>query len=490
MNKSHRQVFRSSAIMGGTSVVTITIGIIKVKVLAILLGPAGVGLMGLYQSIIGVASSLAGCGISESGVRQLAVSTNETSNLAIVRRTLWISNLFLGLIGMTILWLFREQVALWVFGSTAHIEDIRWIGLGVLLTLIAGSQTALLQGLRRIVDLARVNIISSLIGASVGILLVSLLGQEGVIWFVIVAPSTSIMVAGYYAAKLPRIQTQPDWQAIRHQSKAMLKLGIPLMIATLVTLVTQLATRSIILREIDLDANGYFQAAWTISMTYIGFVLGAMSTDYFPRLTASISDHALAKKLVNEQTEIALLLSGPVLLVMVTLAPWVIHLLYAENFMPATEILRWQVIGDILKVASWPMGFILIAMGRGGAYIFTQLTWNAIYLASIALGIKSLGLVITGISFLLAYMVFYSVLILFSNKLIGYKTSRRIWLHTIFLLITSGFIMTLATQSAGMEYIAGVLAILAASIYSLKRLDHLMDLRGWLGKAKNNDITS
>ena len=490
MNKSHRQVFRSSAIIGGASVVTITIGIIKVKVLAILLGPAGVGLMGLYQSIIGTASSIAGCGISESGVRQLAVSSNETSNLAIVRRTLWVSNLFLGLIGMTMIWLLREQVALWVFGSTAHIEDIRWLGFGVLLTLIAGSQTALLQGLRRIVDLARVNIISSLIGASVGILLVSLLGQEGVIWFVIVAPSTSIMVAGYYAAKLPRIQTQPDWQAIRHQSKAMLKLGIPLMIATLVTLVTQLATRSIILREIDLDANGYFQAAWTISMTYIGFVLGAMSTDFFPRLTAAISDHALAKKLVDEQAEIALLLAGPVLLTMITLAPWVIHLLYAESFLPATEILRWQVLGDILKVASWPMGFILLAMGRGGIYIFTQLIWNVIYLGSIALGIKAWGLLIAGISFLLAYMVFYVVLIYIAEKLIGYKTSRRNLSYTMLLLITSGLIIALATKSPSMEYVAGVLAILAASTYSLKRLDYLMDLRGWLGNTKKNDITS
>ena len=98
-------------------------------------------------------------------------------------------------------------------------------------------------------------------------------------------------------------------------------------------------------------------------MTYIGFVLGAMATDYYPRLTAVINDHAQASKLVNEQTEMALLLAGPVLLAMITFAPWVIHLLYAASFTPAAEVLRWQVLGDILKVASWPMGFVLAGAG-------------------------------------------------------------------------------------------------------------------------------
>ena len=108
-------------------------------------------------------------------------------------------------------------------------------------------------------------------------------------------------------------------------------------------------------------------------MTYIGFVLGAMGTDYFPRLTEAINDQARARKLVNEQTEMALLLAGPVLLAMITLAPWVIHLLYAASFAPATEVLRWQVLGDILKVASWPMGFILLAMGAAAFTLLRNL---------------------------------------------------------------------------------------------------------------------
>ncbi|MEQ1777314.1 MAG: oligosaccharide flippase family protein, partial [Nitrosomonas sp.] len=264
------------------------------------------------------------------------------------------------------------------------------------------------------------------------------------------------------------------------QWQAMLKLGIPIMAAGLLTLVTQLAARSIILRELGLDASGYFQAAWAISMTYVGFVLGAMGADYFPRLTAIIDDHLQARKLVNEQTEMALLLAGPVLLTMITFAPWIIHLLYAATFAPATDVLRWQVLGDILKVASFPMGFILLAMGRGGIFIGTELTWNVIYLGVIFLGIQQHGLVVAGVGFWGAYLILYSMVALVASQLIGYKSVRRNWMFTLFLLLAGGLIFYVAGQSADMGYGVGLLVTLVTSVYSLHRLDGLVDVRGWL----------
>lgn len=477
---SYRQIFKSSTIIGGASAINIVIGIVKVKVLAVLLGPFGVGLMGLYQNIIGTASTLAGCGIGSSGVRQLSASAGEASTLAIVRRTLWLSNLILGLIGMVVLWALREPVACWVFGDIAHASEVGWLGLGVLLTLIAGSQTALLQGLRRIGDLARVNIFSALFGALVGIALICWLGEDGVLGFVLTAPLFSILVATYYAAKLPRLKAPYDWQGISQQWQAMLKLGISFMAASLLTLVTQLAARSIILRELGVESSGYFEAAWAISMTYIGFVLGAMATDYFPRLTAVINDHVQARKLVNEQTEMALLLTGPVFLAMITLAPWVIQLLYAKDFEPATEILRWQVLGDIIKVSCWPMGFIVQAQGRGGLFISTQFGWNAIYLGTIFLGTQLWGVIAAGVAFWFAYVVHYGVVALLAFRLIGYRPAKRNWPYMLLLLSVGGLVLFLVGRAPVWGHTIGLAATVTTGLYSLNRLDGLMDLRGWV----------
>ena len=315
---------------------------------------------------------------------------------------------------------------------------------------------------------------------SVGILAVYLLGKDGVLWFVLTAPAVNFLVASYYAARLPHPQVPYDLAAIQQQWLAMLKLGIPLMSAGLLTLITQLAVRSIVLRELGLEASGYFQAAWAISMTYVGFVLNAMVMDYYPRLTTAISDHERARKLVNEQAEMALLLAGPVLMAMITLAPWVIHLLYAQSFSPAAEILRWQVLGDIFKVASVPIVFIFLATGHGGIAIGIQLIWSAAYLGPVVLGIREFGLVMAGVGFWVAYLIYYVVVAIVANKLIGFKPTQRNWHFTLLLLLAGGITMFLAAQSATAGYAIGSLATLLVSVYSFRRLDHLIDLTGWL----------
>ena len=477
---SHRQIFRSSAIIGGSSAISMIIGIVKVKVLAILLGPVGIGLMGLYQNIMSMASTFAGCGMGSSGVRQLAASADDAETLSIVRRALWLGNLILGIAGMAMLWLLRAPVTQWVFGDSGRASDVGWLGVGLLLTLMAGSQTALLRGLRRVNDMARVSILSALVGALVGILAVYLLGKDGVLWFVLTAPAATFLVASYYSARLPRPQLAYNLAAIRQQWLAILKLGIPLMSAGLLTLITQLAVRSIVLRELGLEASGYFQAAWAISFTYVGFVLNAMAMDYFPRLTAAINDHERARKLVNEQAEMALLLAGPLLMGMITLAPSVIHLLYAENFGPAAEILKWQALGDIFKVASIPIFFIFMATGHGGVVIGVQLVWSAAYLGSLVLGIEEFGLVMAGVGFGLAYLIYYVVVAIVANKLIGFKPTQRNWCFTLLLIVSGGTIMFSTAQSALAGYAIGSLATLLVSIYCWRRLDHLMGLTSWL----------
>ena len=456
------------------------IGIVKVKVLAVLLGPAGIGLMGFYLNIMSMASKTAGCGLDSSGVRQVAAAADDTKTLSVVRRALWSGNLILGMSGMAILWLLREPVAQWVFGNEVHAGEVGWLGVGLLFTLIAGSQTALLQGLRRVNDLAMVSILSALVGALLGILAVFLLGKEGVLWFVVTAPAVNFLVVSYYAARLPYPQVPYDGAAIQQQWLALLKLGIPLMSAGLLTLITQLAVRSIVLRELGLEASGYFQAAWAISMTYVGFVLNAMAMDYFPRLTTAISDKVRASKIVNEQAEMALLFVGPALMAIVTLAPWVIELLYAQSFSPAAQILKWQVLGDIFKVASVPIVFIFLATGHGGIAVGIQLVWSATYLGALVLGIQEFGLVMAGVGFGVAYLIYYLVVVIAANKLIGFKPTKRNWSFTLLLLLTGAIIMSLAGQSAPAGYAVGLLATLFVSIYCFRRLNHLIDLTGWL----------
>ncbi|MBA3023292.1 MAG: O-antigen translocase [Sideroxydans sp.] len=480
--KSYRQIFRSSAVIGSSTIFSILVGICKVKVLAVWLGPAGIGVIGLYQNIMVMGATLAGCGLQSSGVRQIASAQEDSQLLAVIRRALLWANVLLGALGMLLLWMMREPLSQWVFHDVAHAHEIGWLGLGVFLSLMISSRIALLQGLRCMDAIAKVNVLGAILGAITGMTLVWLLGSEGLHWFVISAPASSLIFSQLYASRLPQIQAPLDWQALHRQWRAMFSLGIPLMAAGLLSLTTQLVARSWVMGDIGLDAAGYFQAAWSISMTYIGYVLGAMGTDYLPRLTSEIHDHPRARVLVNEQTEMALLMAAPVLLAMLTLAPWVIKLLYADSFAPAAEILRWQVMGDVFKVIGWPMGFIVLAMGRGDLFIATQFNWNMIYLLCLWLGMDSMGLLIVGVGFFVASVLQVGLVRWVVGRLISFSGEwNNLYMFAALFMSAVCILLTTRIMPGATIYVGLLLSSMYAA-YSLWRLDRLLDLGAVMSK--------
>ena len=160
---TYGQILKSSALVGGSSVLNIAIGIVRTKVMAVLLGPAGFGLFGLYGSITTLAQTLAGMGINSSGVRQIAESVgsdnvDRVAQTAVVLRRI---SVLLGLLGATLLIVFSRQISKITFGSTQHAAAVSLLSLAVLFQLISAGQGALLQGMRRITDLAKMNVISA-----------------------------------------------------------------------------------------------------------------------------------------------------------------------------------------------------------------------------------------------------------------------------------------------------------------------------------------
>ncbi len=189
--------------------------------------------------------------------------------------------------------------------------------------------------------------------------------------------------------------------------KPLARLGAAFMAGGLATTGTLLLVRAIVTRELGLDAAGYFAAAWGITMTYVGFLLGAMGADYYPRLTEVIHDRDAANRLMNDQAQLSLAIGGPVLLLLIGWAPWVITLLYANDFGPAATLLQWQTVGNVFKLASWSLSFAIVAGAHARIYFFMELSFNLVFLALIWFLLPIVGLEMTGVAFLLGYIAYF-----------------------------------------------------------------------------------
>ena len=80
---SYVEALKSTSIIGGSAAIVILIRMVRTKVLAVLLGPAGIGLEAIYDSIISLARIGVDMGISSSGVRQIASAVGSGSQATI-----------------------------------------------------------------------------------------------------------------------------------------------------------------------------------------------------------------------------------------------------------------------------------------------------------------------------------------------------------------------------------------------------------------------
>lgn len=459
-NKSHRQILKSSSIIGGASVINILIGLFKIKVVAVLLGPAGIGLIGLLQNVMSMASNVASMGVGTAGTRQIAEANAEDNQQAITiaRRALLWGTMVLAVLGGLLVWIFREPLAINLLNDESKSTWVGWLAIGVVLSVASGSQSALLNGMRRIVDLAKLRIYSALFATILGIAAVWVWQEQGLLFFVISVPMATFMLGHLYVSKLPKVIMEPaPLSELKKQWKALLKLGFAFMVAGLAVTLGQLAVRTLVQNRLGSVDLGLFQAAWSISMTYIGFVLAAMSADYYPRLTGVIKDKTATTRLVNEQTEIALLLAGPVFLAMLTLAPWVLTLLYSSEFVPAAQILRWQILGDVLKVISWPLGFVIVAAGASKTFLLFESMVMLIFYTFTWLGIDSFGIEATGISFFIMYLVYLPVVYLWARYKIGFRWTKKNIRNAFILFSAAVSISFVSIYDEGYAFLLGVL---------------------------------
>lgn len=418
-SKSQRDALRSTSIIGGSTVVVLAIRTVRTKVLALLLGPTGIGIESLYDAVITMTRSVTEVGIGNAGVRQIAaaVGTNDQHRVAATVFTLRRTSLVLGLVGAAVLLLAREPISRLALGDTAHAAAIGWLGLALFFGAINTAQGALLQGVRRIRDLAMMNIVGTAVGAAVSIPVVLLWGAAGIPAYMILGAAGALVISWWYARRVRMPPAHLTSAGVAYEAGGLLKLGLAFVASGLLSTGAQFALRALVGAHAGLAAVGQFQAANALSSVYVGFILQAMGTDFYPRLTAVAERNAACNVTVNEQVEISLLLAVPGILGSLAAAPWAVQLFYSRQFGPAADILSWQLVGMLLRVVSWPMGFIMLAKGRGVLLVLTDLAAYATYVALGWLGLRRFGLPGVGAAFLGLYAF---------HALLTYAVARRL----------------------------------------------------------------
>lgn len=482
---SYGQILKSSSILGGTQVLVYLISLLKNKAAAVLLGPSGVGLVGLYTSATSMVAVAAGLGLNASGVREVAdaAAGEDPERIGRVtltlRRLCWLSGAIGWLVTIALAW----PLSRWTFGSTDKAFDIMLLGSTVMLGAIAGGQVALLQGMRRIADLAKVNLLCVVAGTIISVALYVWAGVRGIVPALILAALASTLINWTFARKVKLERSSLTWRDTFHQAGPLLRLGLALMWNGLLVTAVAFLARALVVREAGLDASGLYQAAWTISGMFSGFILSAMSADFYPRLAGVSGDNAALRRLVNEQTEVGLLLALPGIVGTLVFAPLLLELLYTSQFVPAADLLPWFLAGVFVQVISWPIGFVLLAKSHSFTFAWVETAIQGSQVALLYVLVAAFGLVGAAAAFALTQFIHIGLYFTVVRHKTGFTWMRPV----IRLVATCAFFMIAAlvlhSLSAGWtRFAAGTVIVGAVGIFALSRLLDMVDPSTRIGK--------
>ena len=472
-SSSYGQIFKSTAFTGGAALTNVIFGIVRTKFMAVLLGASGIGLMGLYGCITGLAGTLAGMGIGSSGVRQIAeaVGTGDEVRVSKMVIALRRTALVLGTVGGLFLACLSVPLSLLTFGNRDHAVAIALLGVTILIGAVTSAQGALIQGLRRIGDLARLNVLGSLASTCIGIPIIWLLGMRGIVPMMIILPAVSLVCSWWFARKVAVVPVDISWKESLVEARALVGLGMAFMTSSLLGGGVAFVTNLLIVRDLGLAAAGQYAAAYSLAGTYAGFILSAMGADFYPRITAVAGDNRAVIRLVNEQAEFALLLAIPGILGTLVAAPWVIHAFYARGFDAAVPVLQWQVLGILGRVVSWPVAFIQLAKGDGRTFILTEAVGYAFQILLIVVLIPRFGVSGAGMAFAGLYVIYTIVILALMRKIVGFsygQKARRLLSWSIPLVI--GVFILEYGQAQGLRVMVGVVISCVASWFCVRGL--------------------
>ncbi len=433
---SYAQILKASSIMGGAAGINLLLGMVRVKFAAVFIGTTGVGLLSSFGALQGLIGTLAGLGLQSSAVREIAAAVGKGDEQAIGRAVLTLRRLcwLTGLVGMAAMMLLAPLLSQLTFGHRDYTLDIAALGVIILFGNLSGGQIALIQGMRRIGDMARANIYGAAAGTVAAIGFYAALGLRGIIPTLLAVSAIQLALSFHFARRVPVPKVSLTWRQTFAEASGMVRLGLVMMWNGLMGSAVAYLTVTLITQHEGTQAVGLYSAAFALSGMFVNFVLGAMGADYYPRLTGVASDKPAMVRMVNEQTEIGLLLALPGLLATMALAPWILQIFYTREFLGAVEMLQWFILGCLGRVISWPMGYIMLALGKSSWLIVSESVMHAVHILLIFFGLQVFGLVGVAQSFVLLYVFHIFVTLLIGRKLISFSWSNRAR-ATIFLSI-------------------------------------------------------
>lgn len=380
-----RKIFSSDLVkvFSFTSLATLVrmlTGLVSVKVVALLVGPAGMAVMGQLTSIVGISQSVSTGGIG-GGVTSFVSSERDNEGML---RSYLSAALRITLLCTLLLSLFFIAGARWVAANVLMCAEYAWVVRVFGVTLILYSLNSLLlsiiNGFKEFRDFVKISIWNSVVGMLFTVAMVYVWGLPGAMLAAVTFQSVVFFVTLWMVRRsgwLYRANFMAPWSRIA--GRGYLKYAVMAAVTLCCGQVTQLILRSYVMVDISGAAAGLWEGINKLSGVWMSVVTTAFGVWYLPRF-AELKEMDAVKREMRQGYRLFVPLFALAFLVVFLLRRPLIMLLFSREFIPMQELFGWQLGADMIKICAWIIGYWVVAKGMMRTFVVLELISAAVYL--------------------------------------------------------------------------------------------------------------
>ena len=462
---SYGHILKYTSIFGGVQGLNILISLVRNKIVALLLGPSGMGLISLFNSTIQLLSQATNLGISFSAVRNVSelINAGDEARITHFIKVVRAWSLLTGLFGMLLCIVIGPMLSDFTFSWGNHTLHFVLLSPLVALLAITGGETAILKGARQLKSLAAIQVYSILAALMITIPIYYFFGQAGIVPVMVLMGLATLLLTIHRSYSLYPLRLTGA-KGILGEGMGMVRLGVAFTLAGVLGSGAEFIIRTYLNNVAELETVGLYNTGYILTMTYAGLVFSAMETDFFPRLSAVNTQWRSCNEIVNKQIEVSLLLISPLLVAAQFAIPFVIPILLSDQFLPVVDMVRILLLAIYLRAIKLPVAYLPLAKGDSLSYLLLEAIYDIVVVLLVIWGYMQWELVGTGIAIALSAIFDYLMILGYTYYKYHYRLTFAVVGYSALHITLGGIAFLLAMFVDGWLWWTGGLLVFAVSL--------------------------
>lgn len=377
------------------------------KILAMFAGPAGYALIAQFMNFVSMSSNVVGGTVTVGVTKYTAEKASNEEYLSALWRTGLALTLGVAAGAGLAIGVYATSLAGWILRDSERQSVFYWLAVGLPAIGFNAYLLSILNGKKDVPRYVVANIFGSLIMAGLAAVLVAVYSITGALVALAVAPAFAAIVTTAICWRTSWFRSALRRPSItREHAMNLGRFAIMALTSAAVIPLTQISIRNYLASTFGWEATGHWQAVAKIGDLYLLFLTSTLSLYFLPRYSEIGTWVELKAEIMGAYKKLLpLCVVGAVLIYF--FRDLITALLFTSQFAAMRDLFFWQLIGDVLKIGSWVVAYVMLGKALSHAYIVTEIIFSATLFAFTLLFTSKYGLIGASIAYAINYAIYW-----------------------------------------------------------------------------------